>query len=136
MCQHSFVKNWGLDWVCASLLWINMVWWGFVLSYEPSVVLMHWKRTATESCICCFLMCITKLVKSRQITPTCIWEHLQCAFGGIFHWMKPGMVGRCYAYALLDSLLYSRNMVIKIAGYCTRNMNIETISDCPLGLNV
>jgi hypothetical protein len=51
--------------------------------------------------------------------------------------MKPGMVGRRYAYALLDSLLYSRNMVIKIAGSpCTRNMNIETISDPPLGLNV
>jgi hypothetical protein len=71
MCQHSFVKNWGLDWVCASLLLIKMVWWGFVLSYEASVVLMHWKRTATESCICCVLMCIAKLVSSRQSTPTC-----------------------------------------------------------------
>jgi len=60
-----------IRWVCASLLLINMVWSGFVLSYEASVVLMHCKRTATESCICCVLMCITKLVKSRQSTPTC-----------------------------------------------------------------
>jgi hypothetical protein len=60
-----------LDWVCTSLLLINMGWWGFVLSYEASVVLIHWKRTATESCICCVLMCITKLVKSRRSTPTC-----------------------------------------------------------------
>jgi hypothetical protein len=50
---------------------VDQGWWGFVLSYEASVVLMHWKRTATESCICCVLMCITKLVKSRQSTPRC-----------------------------------------------------------------
>jgi hypothetical protein len=104
-----------LDWVCASLLLINMGWWGFVLSYEASVVLMQWKRTATESCICCVLMCITKLVKSRQSRPTCnenicnaLWWHFS------LDETRDGWEVLRICLVRLFSVL--RNLIIKIVG--------------------